>query len=407
MKILHVIATFSVDYPGGITNYVRTLAAGQIAAGHHVDVLDGAGADDWERHPIGIRVTSLSATNHRVHVASSRQDPAGTAEFVELIGREAYDIVHFHLTIGMGETLYESMPTLSIPYVVTLHDYYLFCPRITMMNWRDENCGGPAQAKCEACVGVIDQVDVLYRASRKLKLPLPRILPSRMVTRRNDKIHGFLLGARAILAISTRMRSFFEARYPGIECIVAHVGTDSARIAPVVKTPSENLRFTFIGTLSHHKGADVLFELAERIQRSDIEFHFYGRVLEARAGARLAKSSVVDHGPYGEADLPEIMAGTDLGMVLSIWEEGAGIVVMEFLNYGTPVLATRRGGLPDFVNDGNGFLFEPTPDGIETAIAWLERLDPSHLAKLADGITPLTTPAQHLADVERAYRPPR
>jgi len=224
-----------------------------------------------------------------------------------------------------------------------------------------------------------------------------------MVTRRNEKIEAFLLGARNVLAISTRMKQFFDDRYPGLDCIVAHVGTESAGIDPAPKVQSSKLRLAFIGTLSHHKGADVLFDLAERVKREDVEFHFYGRVLERRAGARLASSRVIDHGPYAEKDLPEIMARTDLGMVLSVWEEGAGIVVMEFLNFGVPVLATRRGGLPDFVNEANGFLFDPTSEGISSALEFLASLDRPELARLSQGITPLTTRTEHARTVDAAY----
>jgi glycosyltransferase involved in cell wall biosynthesis len=403
VKILHVIASFPVDYPGGITNYIRTLASGQLAEGHEVDVIDGGGSAPWEGDPRGFRRGSIAATSRIVHVASSHADPAGTEEFVGLVRREGYDIVHFHLTMRMGETLYERMPGLGIPYVVTLHDYYLFCPRITMMNWRDDNCGGPERTKCERCIGVLDQIDPLYRLSRRTKVPLPRILPSSAVTRRNEKIHGFLLGARTVLAISTRMREFFEATYPGLRCVVAHVGTDTAGVTPLPRIAGEKLRFSFIGTLSHHKGADTFLELARRVTRPDVEFHFYGRVLEASKGAQLAASRVTDHGPYTDADLPEIMAATDLGMVLSEWEEGAGLVVMEFLNFGVPVLATRRGGLPDFVGAHNGFVFDPTAAGISQAVEFLETLTPERLAVLAMGIRPLTTPAEHLAVVEAAY----
>jgi len=403
MKILHVVSTFSVDYPGGITNYIRTLAADQVGAGHLVDVLDGAGDDGWTMHALGFRVTSVPATSRRVHVASSRYDSTGTDAIIALLRHERYDIVHFHLTIGVGESLYEEMPELGIPYVVTLHDYFLFCPRITMMDWRSENCGGPAKRKCERCVGVLDQIDPLYRLSRKTGIPLPRVLPSTMVTRRNERIHRFLLNARSVLAISTRMKDFFEHRYDGLRCIVAHVGTPSAETGSTTKTPSPNLRLAFLGTLSRHKGADVLFELAEQVGRTDAEFHFYGRVLERSAAARLRDSRIIDHGPYTEDDLPQIMAQTDLGLVLSVWEEGAGIVVMELLNHGTPVVATRRGGLPDFVNERNGFLFEPTPEGIAEAARFIDSLTRAQLARLAAGITPLTTRAQHAEAVERAY----
>jgi glycosyltransferase involved in cell wall biosynthesis len=47
-------------------------------------------------------------------------------------------------------------------------------------------------------------------------------------------------------------------------------------------------------------------------------------------------------------------------VVPSMWFEGCPLVVSEAMSHGLPVIASRIGGLPEFVEDGvTGLLFEP------------------------------------------------
>lgn len=403
MKILHVISTFAVDYPGGITNYVRTLAAAQVAQGDEVDVLDGGYDRPWRTHPMGFRVGSIRSTSHRVHVLSNHVRAREIGEFCQLVAGELYDVVHFHLTIGMGDFLYDEMKNVGVPYFVSLHDYYLFCPRITMMNSRNQNCGGPEIDKCEQCIGVLDQIDPIYRFSRKAGITLPRILPSRSVTQRNAKIELFLYHARGVLAVSERVRELFMQRYPNIEVSVLHIGTASAVGSSLPKVVSPRLRITFLGTLSSHKGGNIFAELVERTSRHDVEFAFWGRALSADIAARLQTAGVRMNGEYTPDEIPTIMSKSDIGVVPPIWEDNAPQVMMEFLNHRVPVLGTRMGGIPDFVNASNGFLFEPTAEGVESAVAFIEELTKDDVQKMQSSIRRLTTPDEHVFSIRAAY----
>lgn len=111
-------------------------------------------------------------------------------------------------------------------------------------------------------------------------------------------------------------------------------------------------------------------------------------VLESIPGARLA---LVGDGPHRQAlekhfaDTPTFfvgyLQGTDLGAAFASADafvfpsrtETLGLVLLEAMAAGCPVVAARSGGIPDIVTDGvNGYLFEPTdPRG---AIAATQRL---------------------------------
>ena len=54
------------------------------------------------------------------------------------------------------------------------------------------------------------------------------------------------------------------------------------------------------------------------------------------------------------------MQGADCFLCPSVWKEGAGAVNFEAMACGLPDIASRVGGIPEFVEDGrNGFLFTP------------------------------------------------
>lgn len=70
-----------------------------------------------------------------------------------------------------------------------------------------------------------------------------------------------------------------------------------------------------------------------------------------------------------QRDAHVFVAGFDVSVVPSL-EEGFGLVAVESLALGVPVVASRRGGLPDVVvDDVTGILVEPTEEGsISSAI---------------------------------------
>jgi glycosyltransferase involved in cell wall biosynthesis len=112
-------------------------------------------------------------------------------------------------------------------------------------------------------------------------------------------------------------------------------------------------------------------------------------ILEAIPGARLA---LVGDGPHRQA-LEKHFAGTntnfvgyltgrDLGSAFASADafifpsrtETLGLVLLEAMAAGCPVVAARSGGIPDIVTDGvNGYLFEPEAD-IQSAITATVRL---------------------------------
>jgi len=70
------------------------------------------------------------------------------------------------------------------------------------------------------------------------------------------------------------------------------------------------------------------------------------------------------------SDVHRIMGMADVVAVPSAWQEPAGLVVIEGMAMGRPVVATRVGGIPEYLEDGvSGILVEPhAPEALARAL---------------------------------------
>jgi glycosyltransferase involved in cell wall biosynthesis len=84
-------------------------------------------------------------------------------------------------------------------------------------------------------------------------------------------------------------------------------------------------------------------------------------------------------------DVAEAMAEHDAVVVPSVWEEAFGLVAVEAMSVGRPVVASRTGGLAEIVAHGEtGLLFEPgDPRGLAASLDELARAGTATMAAAA------------------------
>jgi glycosyltransferase involved in cell wall biosynthesis len=133
----------------------------------------------------------------------------------------------------------------------------------------------------------------------------------------------------------------------------------------------------FIGTLEPRKNLDGLLDAYEELVERRIavpELRLAGRATTQAAGllARIARApleGVVRHVGYVDAaDTRGLYEGARL-LVMPSFDEGFGIPVLEAMTIGVPVVAARRGSLPEVLGDA-GLLVDPAkPSEMADAIA--------------------------------------
>jgi glycosyltransferase involved in cell wall biosynthesis len=102
--------------------------------------------------------------------------------------------------------------------------------------------------------------------------------------------------------------------------------------------------------------------------------------LESLIGELGLESTVTLLGQRG--DVPDLLAALDVAVVSSAFE-GTPLSVLEYMDAGLPVVATRVGGIPDLIQHGrHGLLVEPgDPGALAAAIGTLVR-NPEHAREL-------------------------
>lgn len=140
---------------------------------------------------------------------------------------------------------------------------------------------------------------------------------------------------------------------------------------------------SFAGKLTHFKGVDVLLKAAKIYER-EMNYRVAtiiagnGELYDELSGLKnqLGLKSIYFLGHVNQEQLVKLYNIADVSTVPSRTEP-FGLVAIEALACGTPVVGTNQGGLPDFINDSVGKLV-PVDDDLELAEAIvyeLTRLD--------------------------------
>ncbi len=143
----------------------------------------------------------------------------------------------------------------------------------------------------------------------------------------------------------------------------------------------------FLGRMNPDKGIPEAIQVARRVERRLLiaakcsdpqEITYYEEVIEPLLG---------DHAEY-VGDLAGDEKGEFLAAASALvfpiqWEEPFGLVMVEAMACGTPVLATRRGSVPEVVEDGlTGFVCDDV-DQIVRQFAHLGDLSPRRIRERA------------------------
>ena len=220
-----------------------------------------------------------------------------------------------------------------------------------------------------------------------------RVIAEEIETNRPDVIHGQHVWILPALAVGfgglARLGALIEERFPeqkdkivmmrnGYDPTVFYPESVSrhAVLAKYGLKPSsyEGKKIvSFAGKLAHFKGVDVLlnavklYEDREPATLTLIVGDGDERAKLHKQAKDLELKSVGFLGNVNQQALRQIYNIADVSLIPSR-REPFGLVALEAMACGTPVIATNQGGLPDFVNDSVGALVEPE-DAVELAEA--------------------------------------
>ena len=122
--------------------------------------------------------------------------------------------------------------------------------------------------------------------------------------------------------------------------------------------------FAFLGRVSPEKGLDrairvaaqcgMKLKIAAKVDNADKEYY------ESQIKPSLCQGHVELIGEINDAQKPAFLSGATALMFPIDWPEPFGLVMIEAMACGTPVVAYRCGSVPEVIDDGlTGFIIEP------------------------------------------------
>jgi glycosyltransferase involved in cell wall biosynthesis len=349
-----MLAQFYPPTIGGEERHVRNLSIALVRRGHDVTVatLQKSGLPKFEIDE-GVKVRRLQGSMQRLSsvftepertFAPPFPDPELVHGLANIIAEDRPHIVHAHNWL-----LHSFLPLKrrSGPrFVVTLHDLSLVCAKKIAMR-RGELCEEPGLQKCLSCASAH------YGRVKGTVTATANWLSGALERRLTDK---FLAVSNAIAVGNglTRGKVPYEVIPNFVPDEVAKLSTHVPR--EVEQLPGSGY-LLFVGDLVALKGVRTLIAAYEKLPSAP------PLVLIGRKGAGTPTQLPPNVHMFYDWPHKAIMHAWSrslFGVAPSILPEACATVVMEAMAVGKPVIATRVGGMPDLVDDGEtGFLVPP------------------------------------------------
>ncbi len=366
MKVLYLIHQFYPQWYTGTEKFVLNMATMMQKSGNQVKVLTYSPNDASRyEHRVG-NIAIREFVHQGIPVVAAKHDsliddrvapclqPQIDHELdntdlshvaTELIDREKPDVVHVGHSMRMGE-LVKVLPLLKIPYIVTLTDFFLMCPKYTLVSSGGTLCSGP-------------------EGGRACKTLCPEF-PDQFIARRLKVAKEILLNASLVVSPSKFLATVFQKEFPALDIKVVNHGLQESSLRPNIKhyAKGDGITFAYAGSLNPHKGVHLLIEAFQKIVDPRARLQIYGSGPDPSYNHRLLVMAQEDPriefcGVYDGGQVGEILGRVDVLVLPSLWHENSPIILREALACGVPIVASKTGGMTEAIADGiTGFLFK-------------------------------------------------
>ncbi len=377
MRVLSVGNMYPPHHLGGYELMWRAGVEALRAAGHDVRVLttdyrspsaDPAAPDDpdarrdlrwyWRDHefpPLSLR-ERLTLERHNARVLErelGEVDPA---------------VVSWWAMGGMSIGLIERVRRLGTPAVGFVHDeWMLYAPKVDAWQRAVARLGpvGPPVASMAGAPAVRD------------------------------------LGAAARwVFVSETVRAAAAERWELRDTAVARSGVDRSLFGAAPERREWSGRLLYVGRIDERKGIETAIRALEHLPGSTLTVVGSGDdAYLDRLRALVRDTGVEDRVEFRDAaprdELRATYAASDIVVFPVLWEEPWGLVPLEAMAVGVPVVATGRGGSGEFLRDGeNSMIYEPAEDPAALAAA-VRRLAEDRELRARLRTEGMTTAARH------------
>jgi len=228
-----------------------------------------------------------------------------------------------------------------IPIIWTLHDYKLLCSRYDFL--RD---GKP----CELCLK-----DKRYAIKYKCM--------------KNNIFMSLISYLESIYWNKDRIEKYVDlficpSKFMAVKLIEAGFNEKKIAVLPnFINKKEDNLKlvkkenyYCFVGRISYEKGIERLLEAAIELPEFKLKIVGTGPLYDILK-SRYSSNHIEFLGRINNQEAQKIISTAKFLVLFSEWYENCPISVIEALSFGTPVLTSNIGGLPEMIEDGFNGMF--------------------------------------------------
>lgn len=343
MRIAHVTATFLPYYSGtGVVCYHNALGLARL--GHDVTVITAA-------HPPGQFTYPEEITVRRLPVAFR----IGNAPLLPRLVHElqGFDIVHLHYPFIFGDLLlWSSLQVRGIPFVLTHHN------------------------------------DLIGDGLRPLLFDGYSAIAARLLFGSARKLAAVSLdhAAHCRLAPLFRKRWSDVVEIPnGVDAELFNPHIDGSALREQYSIPSDAPLILFVGVLDrahHFKGAGLLLKAFAALKHVTAHLLFVGdgdlrSQFEVEAAALGIGSRTHFVGSVSNENTPPFYAASDLVVLPTAPPESFGMVLIEAMACGKPVITSDLPGVRSVVSNGEDGLLATTGDTADLRAKLADLIDDS------------------------------
>jgi phosphatidylinositol alpha-mannosyltransferase len=314
-----LVSPYDLAYPGGVGRHIAGLSRQFRRLGHDVAIIAPSSADREEGDEDGIyrigRVTALPANGSIARITLSLRMASRVRQ---ILHREQFDVIHVH------EPLMPALP--------------------------------PTVLKCSQSVNI-----GTFHAFR-------------------HSYYGYYYGRPYLrhifnrldgrIAVSRTAYEYISSYFPQTYSIIPN-GVDLSRfqtaVEPIERFMDGRLNIVFVGRLEKRKGLAYLIRAYPYIKRQVphsriiVVGHEGRRAQQYRAYAEVhGLGDIVFTGAVSDADLPRYFATADVFCAPATGGESFGMILVEAMAMGKPIVASNIVGYRQVVTDGvHGRLVEP------------------------------------------------
>ncbi len=367
MRICLVNEFFEPHITGGTELFLDHLVDYLSSRGFRIDIITGLFKGDKEyEHDKNISIHRINSSP--ISIGHFKQLPGVTLPFnffnfalqkrLIKIMRKC-DCVHINNLYHLSFSPIQLANRLGKFVLLDVHDYWPVCFKKNLFYLNKNFCGKKSSFKCIKCLMSTNAISTISYPFLSSLVISEYFLRNRSLQLDDIITHSRFMGEIIEREFKVKPKVI---NYP-------YFGKKIINKRRVIK---DQINLLFIGRVEVLKGAHFLLPIAKILKNKGISYNINvigsGNIInELKSQSERAGLNIKFYGFVGHMSQKfiNIMKESHILLAPSLWHEPFGIVILEAMGFGIPVITSNRGGIKEIVKQNDvGVIVPPNPKNI-------------------------------------------